>query len=143
MNYFDTSIIIKTYVYEANSEHAIKLIEKSDTAIPISHTLSLEFENALQLKVFRKEIESGEANRYRSAFMTDLNEGYFYYPTYDPILVYKKASDLSKRISGTIGSRSLDILHVAFALHLKCDTFTTFDTRQNELANAVGLKSLD
>lgn len=38
------------------------------------------------------------------------------------------------------GTRSLDILHVATALVLGCQTFHTFDTRQGKLARAAGLK---
>jgi predicted nucleic acid-binding protein len=40
----------------------------------------------------------------------------------------------------TGGHRTLDVLHVATALHLKAREFLTFDGNQAELAKAVGLK---
>jgi predicted nucleic acid-binding protein len=47
--------------------------------------------------------------------------------------------DLSKKHSATIGSRSLDILHVASALSINADRFLTFDDRQTRLAELAGL----
>jgi predicted nucleic acid-binding protein len=40
-----------------------------------------------------------------------------------------------------MGTRSLDILHVAFALESKCGHFITCDQRQFGLAKAAGLKA--
>ena len=40
----------------------------------------------------------------------------------------------------TIGSPSLDILHVATALALGATEFCTFDTRQGKLARLAGLR---
>jgi predicted nucleic acid-binding protein len=40
----------------------------------------------------------------------------------------------------SIGCRSLDILHVASALELEIRHFATFDTRQQQLARAAGLR---
>ncbi len=45
-----------------------------------------------------------------------------------------------KKHSENIGSRSLDILHVAFALSIKADRFLTHDERQAKLAALAGLK---
>ena len=42
----------------------------------------------------------------------------------------------------TLGTRSLDVLHVACALELKLRHFLTFDTRQRQLAVAAGLKNV-
>jgi predicted nucleic acid-binding protein len=41
-----------------------------------------------------------------------------------------------------LGTRSLDIFHVACALELKSRYFLTFDQRQQKLASAVGLKTV-
>ena len=50
LTYFDTSVLIKSFVLEPRSEEAVALIESTDTGIPISHFSSIEFTNALQLK---------------------------------------------------------------------------------------------
>jgi predicted nucleic acid-binding protein len=52
----------------------------------------------------------------------------------------KRAEDLSRNYSRTLGTRSLDVLHVASALELGFRNFLTFDLRQQNLARAVGLK---
>jgi predicted nucleic acid-binding protein len=54
----------------------------------------------------------------------------------------KRAGDLSRQYTRKLGCRSLDILHVASALELKCRTFLTFDVRQQQLARGVKLKTI-
>ena len=139
--YFDTSIVLKTYVFEPRSEEAIKLLDAAGGAIPLSHFLTLEISNAFQLKVFRGEIEAPDAKKCLSAFLSDLENGYFYYPSCEPESVFKLARDLSNRQSHIIGTRCMDILQVASALEIGCDHFLTFDKRQAQLASAVGLKT--
>jgi predicted nucleic acid-binding protein len=51
-----------------------------------------------------------------------------------------EAERLSAGHSETMGTRSLDILHVASALVLGAEQFVTFDTRQGALARAAGLR---
>jgi predicted nucleic acid-binding protein len=49
------------------------------------------------------------------------------------------AARLSERHSAVIGTRSLDILHVAVAQAVRATELVSFDTRQRALAAAVGL----
>ncbi len=51
-----------------------------------------------------------------------------------------EAERLSALYSEKLGTRSLDILHVASALVLGSTSFVTFDRRQAALARASGLK---
>lgn len=51
-----------------------------------------------------------------------------------------EAERLSAQHSEKIGTRSLDIMHVAAALVLGAQTFLTFEKRQASLARAAGLK---
>ena len=51
-----------------------------------------------------------------------------------------EAERLSALHSEKLGTRSLDILHVASALVLGSTSFVTFDRRQASLARASGLK---
>jgi len=52
----------------------------------------------------------------------------------------QRAEELSREHTPKLGTRSLDVLHVACALELKLGRFLTFDNRQQRLAEAVGLK---
>ena len=54
----------------------------------------------------------------------------------------EQAQQLSKQHAARIGCRTLDILHVAFALEIASAFFVSFDRRQRQLAKAVGLKVL-
>jgi predicted nucleic acid-binding protein len=53
---------------------------------------------------------------------------------------HRLAETLSKRHTMTGGHRSLDVLHVATALHLGAREFLTFDANQRKLATAEKLK---
>ena len=54
--------------------------------------------------------------------------------------VHRLAETLSKRHTMTGGHRSLDMLHVATALHLGAREFLTFDAKQRKLATDEKLK---
>ncbi len=54
----------------------------------------------------------------------------------------ERAAELSERYTPKLGTRSLDVLHVACALELGLGRFLTFDVRQQQLAMAAGLKTV-
>ena len=93
--YFDTSVLIKSYVMEPRSEEAIENINQAGTGFPISHITTLEMTNALQLKVFRNEISQQAASRYLRAFESDIESGYMYYPSHDIGSIFLRAQKLS------------------------------------------------
>lgn len=51
-----------------------------------------------------------------------------------------RAAVLSQQHTPRLGTHSLEVLHVACALELKSRHFLTFDLRQQQLANAAGLR---
>jgi len=53
--------------------------------------------------------------------------------------IYSRAELLAENHSADLGTRSMDILHVAAAERLNCSHFLTGDRRQARLAEAVGL----
>jgi predicted nucleic acid-binding protein len=52
----------------------------------------------------------------------------------------ERARQLSTAHTDRLGTRAIDLLHVACALLLECEVFLTFDERQAELAKSEGLK---
>ncbi|MGH9491039.1 MAG: PIN domain-containing protein [Terriglobales bacterium] len=56
-----------------------------------------------------------------------------------PPRAFADAERLAARYTPTLGTRTLDMLHVACARSLKAILFITFDPRQAALARAVGL----
>ena len=53
--------------------------------------------------------------------------------------MYLEARRLASRWTSRLGTRTLDILHVAAAIVLEADSFHTFDDRQKKLAKSAGL----
>jgi predicted nucleic acid-binding protein len=139
--YVDTGVIVKSYVTESNSAEADAILIKVGTPLLFSHLHSIEIPNAIQLKRFRKEISKEQAIEALRAFQSDINSGRFQRPEYDIKAILHRAVVLSEKYSASIGTRSLDILHIATALETHCDTFISFDLRQRKIARQVGLKS--
>jgi hypothetical protein len=52
----------------------------------------------------------------------------------------RRLKELSRLHTPKLGTRALDVLHVACALELKLRGFLTWDARQQELAVAVGFR---
>ena len=140
MLYVDTSIIVKLYIKEAYSLEASNWLKKNNEPIPLTGFHELEFTNALYLKQFRSEINLDERRLILSKFDEHEKKGVFYRPGLDWPEIFFKAMDLSKKHTADIGSRTLDILHVASALSIRAERFLTFDDRQSELASIAGLK---
>jgi len=141
--YVDTSVIVKLYIREEHSRDASNWLRKNNEAIPITSFHDLEFSNAIYLKQFRDEISIDEIRRIMSKFDEQERKGVFYRPQLNWTDTFKYAVGLSKNHTGTTGSRSLDILHVASAITIKADRFITFDNKQSELASLAGLKIED
>ena len=140
MVYVDTSLIVKLYIREEFSRDASAWLKKNNEAIPLTSFHELELINAIHLKQFRTEITADETRLIMSRFEEHETSGIYYRPQLDWSTIFSHAIDLSKKHSASIGSRSLDILHVASALSINADRFLTFDDRQTRLAALAGLK---
>ncbi len=140
MVYVDTSVIVKLYIKEEYSRDASVWLKKNNEAIPLTSFHELELINTIQLKQFRSEITLDEARLIMSRFEEHEISGIYYRPQLNWSAIFIHAIDLSKKHSSSIGSRSLDILHVASALSISADRFLTVDDRQTRLAALAGMK---
>ena len=66
--YFDSAIIVKLYVREANSPDAIRLVGAYVAPYWLTQWQALEVKNAIRMKAFRKEITAAEMNQSIAAF---------------------------------------------------------------------------
>jgi predicted nucleic acid-binding protein len=98
----------------------------------------LELVNAVQLRLFRKEVRPAQARAAYRAFRADLRDGVLALRPL-PEQVFTQARTLASRWTARLGARSLDIIHVASAIVLRADAFETFDDRQRKLAKAADL----
>ena len=140
--YADTGVMVKGYVLESDSEAAVKIIESLGDHLLYSHLHSIEIPNAIRLKRFRGEITKAQENAANRAFLSDIESGVLTPCEYDLGEVFLLAERLSAKHSAIIGSRSLDLLHVAAALEAKATHFDSLDTRQRNVATLNGLKML-
>ena len=113
MVYVDTSIIVKLYIKEKYSRDASTWLKANNEAIPLTSFHELEFFNAIHLKLFRNETTPQTIRQITARFEEHEKEGIYYRPPLDWSAVFIHAIELSEKHSADLGSRSLDILHVA------------------------------
>jgi predicted nucleic acid-binding protein len=138
--YADTGFLVSLYGQDANSPGA-RLIAKVEPTFLLTPLVETEFVNTLELQVFRKDWTRRQAQTVYGDFLQHHSEGIIRNEPF-PAEAWDRALLLARRHSEKLGSRSLDILHVACALVLKPDVFLTFDKRQSQLARAEGLRVL-
>jgi hypothetical protein len=100
----------------------------------------LEFRNALRLRIFRREITPRQRDASLNLLLSDLASGVVAHSQPPLAEMMTESERLSSSHSERLGTRSLDILHVAAALVLGSSVFLTFDVRQAKLAKSAGLK---
>ena len=128
---------------EADSAAALRARNRFPPPAVLTHLHRVELLNAWQLKVFRREMEAATIALARSDLDADVAAGVWCAPSYDLPDVFRRAEEISATRSAGLGTRSLDILHVAAALTLGLRVFVTADHRQASLASAVGLRVVE
>jgi predicted nucleic acid-binding protein len=136
--YADTSFLASLYIFDGNSARAAARIESA--TLPISLTLfnEVEITNAFYLRLFRKEVDPTQVRAAQSLFQEDIENGIFEIRPLSSA-VFDRAQRLAEKHTQRLGTRTLDVLHVASALVLRADTLYTFDAKQGKLAQAEGL----
>jgi predicted nucleic acid-binding protein len=142
IGYADTGVMVKGYVLEFDSESAVSILESLGDHLLYSHLHSVEIPNAIRLKRFRGEITKTQESAANRAFLSDIESGVLTTCEYDLREVFLLAERLSAKHSANLGSRSLDLLHVAAALESGATHFASLDTRQRKVASSSGLKLL-
>jgi len=138
--YIDSAIIAKLYCEEPNSSEAVRLVSRFTPPLWFSPLQDIEIRNAWRLKQFRGELDESSADRAISRLDSDIASGLYRRSAVDFETVAGKAEQLSASHSRQIGCRSLDILHVAYALSVGVENFASYDKRQRDLARKAGLQ---
>lgn len=135
----DTSFLISLYTPDGNSVAAAQVMHASKNVHLVSTFTELEAVNALQLRVFRKEISLAEAKSSSRDFEKDFSQGVFQLVRL-PDEAFQRAQQISRRTGARLGTRTADLLHVAAALELNVDYLYSFDRQQRKLARTLRLK---
>jgi predicted nucleic acid-binding protein len=140
--YADTSFLVSLYVLDSNSALAAAQMKHIKLPVLLTPFGEVELVNALYLRLFRKELVRSTVKAAHSLFTRDIQDGVF---DTEPLMptVYARAKLISPKQTPHLGTRTLDVLHVASALVLQADAFFTFDRNQEKLAKAVGLVVAD
>ncbi|PWU12483.1 MAG: PIN domain protein [Verrucomicrobia bacterium] len=137
MTYLDTSCLVKLYYPEPDSARVAGLVAGKTICYTQLH--ELEFQNALQLKVFLKGATPSQIAAANGLIQTDLLSGVLVAPAENWEEILAEAVKLSQNHTSRLGCRSIDILHCAAAAVVGAAEFMTGDTRQRQLAQAIGL----
>jgi hypothetical protein len=136
----DTGFIASLYLEESTSKAADAALGTKREPLPLTPLARLELRNAFNRAVHRQRLTGEERDALWQDVEADIASG-FLVPTPVPAdELHKKARQLSDRHTPSLGTRSLDLLHVAAALILEAKEFFSFDDRQRKAAAMEGLK---
>jgi predicted nucleic acid-binding protein len=149
--YADTNLFTRLYLQLPETPTAIYLIEQAQrsatASVPVTWLHRMEFVNAVQQHVFagsagQLRVTSEQAAIALMSFREDVSRDEFLHASsVDLHELERQFEELSLRYTAKHGFRTYDLLHVASALVLKCDTFWSFDPKASKLAALEGLKS--
>jgi len=140
--YFDTALLVKSYVEEENTELADRLLKAATIPVAFTGLHGLEVRTALRLKFFRGELTEAELAGTLQTLQSDLAAGLLVKPALNLEAMFQRAEALSAKHVIETGARSLDILHVAAAEEIGAEAFASLDARQRSVAHKAGLKLL-
>jgi predicted nucleic acid-binding protein len=136
----DTGFIASLYLKESTSAPARAAIQASPAVLPLTPLAALELRNAFNRAVQRQRITAAQRDALWQDVETDIASGFLILTPVPADELHHKARQLSDRYTPTLGTRSLDLLHVAAALVLQAKVFFSFDDRQRKAAASEGLK---
>lgn len=147
--YADTSFLVKLLTQEPGTAAAVadyrRLGRPPVFFLPLH---SLEVANAIRQRAFHQRHTLPSSNRIAIRRERDTSLGLirryisqraFIEISHDMDAAIESARGLSAKHTERLGCRGFDLLHVALALELQCDTFLTADRIQGALARAEGL----
>jgi predicted nucleic acid-binding protein len=136
----DTGFIGSLYLKESTSAAARAAIQSELVVLPYTPLVALELRNAFNRAIQRGRITMAQRDALWQDVEADIAGG-FLVPTPVPSgPLHDRARQLSDRHTPALGTRSLDLLHVAAALVLESKIFFSFDDRQRKAAASEGLK---
>lgn len=141
--YADPSALLKLYLNEPESRAMTAWRAKQAGPLPVTLHGRVELVNGLALAAHRNLLPDAALAAAWAALDDDFEMGRYQQVDLLWRSALKRAADLSRQHTRALGTRSLDVLHVASALELGLRRFVSFDARQQKLAQAAGLKVIE
>ena len=139
--YADTSFLFSLYVPDANSSAAAAIMKRIKPPLVATDFAEFEFINALNGRIFRKEMRASEEQAVLLLFSRDVQAGVIRIVPLSAA-AFAHARRIARTHTRLLGTRALDVLHVASAVALRANAFCTFDKNQARLASALRLRVL-
>ena len=136
----DPSALARLYIHSAGSRAMAGWRAKVGGTLMVTHHGRTEIVNAICRVAFLGHLDDHGLAEALADFDADFAQGRLHQADILWRAALNRAADLSRRHTPALGTRALDVLHVACALELKFRRFLTFDQRQQRLAVAAGLK---
>lgn len=142
----ETSFLCALYRPQDNSPRADAHLARHRSPLVVSSLVLWELRQAARFQVFRFERDrtqghsKAEFTRMMADVENNLKINFLRLESSDWSDVLQRAEIISSARTPSGGHRSMDILHVATALHLGATHFLTFDENQKKLALVEGLK---
>jgi predicted nucleic acid-binding protein len=140
--YIDPRALLKLYLKEPESRAMARWRAKIDSPVVVTHHGRVELNNGICLAAYRGILTKEQSIAALAALDDDFEQGRYTQADLLWRATLKRAADLSRERTRSLGCRSLDVLHIASAIELGLKHFVTFDSRQQQLARAVGLRLL-
>jgi predicted nucleic acid-binding protein len=140
--YVDPSGLARLYIHQAGSREMSAWRGRISGTLAVTHHGRVEIINAICRAAFVGHLSEKAASEALADFVADFAEGRLRQAEILWRAALNRAAALAQSHTPRLGTRSLDVLHVACALELKSRHFLTFDERQQKLASAVGLKTI-
>ena len=138
--YVDPSALARLYIHQAGSREISAWRAKLGGALQVTHHGRTEVINAICRSAFLGHLDNDGLAEALADFTADFASGRLDQADLLWRAALNRAAELSRSHTPKLGTRSLDVLHVACALELKLRHFLTFDQGQQKLAVAMGLK---
>jgi len=137
--YADTSFLFSLYVPDANSSSAAATMKRIKPPLLATDFAEFELTNALNWRIFRKELRASQEQAILLSFSKDVHAGVIRVVPLSAA-TFAHARRIARTQTRLLGTHALDVLHFASALALRADSFCTFDKNQARLAAALGLR---
>ena len=138
--YVDPSALRSSYIHDDRSARFCAWRTRIAGGLPITRFARAEMINSFALGVHREIITADIAAAATEELDDDVRSGRLTLVDAMWRRTLDLASELSARHSPRLGTRTLDVLHVATAKTLKMTHFVSNDGRQSALAEAAGLR---
>jgi predicted nucleic acid-binding protein len=145
MTHPDPSFLCGLYVAQSTSAKALRLMSRQPTAFPDTRLQLYEFRQSVQLQVFRHSKDKTQGSSVAIAqvasatLQPSIATGVFQIQQVDWADVHRVAERLALQQTEKQEHHSVNLLHVATAIHLRTQEFLTLDTNQEKLAEAERL----